>query len=67
MIDRNMLEYRREHKRCKFCRYSHITTTYHKLTGEIYSRICNCVLKQKNVNPDLPRLCEYYDVDKEKD
>lgn len=63
MIDNKIIQYRKKHKKCKFCKYyEHIV----KEVGiDIYSySVCN--LKDKIINfEELPRLCKYYELKEE--
>lgn len=53
-IDYDFLEYRKNHKRCKFCKYFSISSIPSKFV---------CVVKLKLVNPNIPRwLCESYEA-----
>lgn len=63
-MDAKILEYRKTHPKCKFCKYykwysidmCHWTTCYGK-----------CLLKEKIINYDnLLRLCKYYEVKESK-
>lgn len=52
--DYNLLEYRKKHRRCRFCKYFSTSTIPNKFI---------CVVKLKYVNANIPRwLCESYEA-----
>lgn len=52
--DYDLLEYRKEHRRCKFCKYLVVSSIPGKFV---------CEVKLKSVNANIPRwLCEGYEA-----
>ncbi len=56
MIDKNILEYRKKHRSCKWCKYyEYVTPPY--LGDPQYK---NCQLKDKIIHCNSAHFCKYY-------
>jgi glutaredoxin len=61
-MDTNIYQYRKKHKRCKFCKYYN---KYLRDIGMTYYTFTNCKLKDKHVNESnifSSIFCKYYEV-----
>lgn len=62
-MDKKILEYRKKHKKCKFCKYLKLEG------GEAaydYHYYWTCLLKDKIILwIDIPRFCKYYTVEED--
>ena len=71
MVDKNIIEYRKEHHKCKYCSYSKYVP-YNFATfygGNIihYPAHIHCILKDQDFKINkLAFFCDYYNVSEDK-
>ncbi len=58
-MDKNIITYRKKHKRCKYCKYYKVRT----LPVPFSPTTKECLLKEKFIDfENIPRFCKEYEV-----